>query len=139
MAIITKYIKVETKGYTDIINITDEVQKELESCKINNGIITIFVPGSTGGITTIEYEQGVIKDLKRLFEEIIPSNKEYAHNSKWGDNNGFSHTRAALLGPSICIPFINKILQLGTWQQIVFIDFDNKSRSRKIILQIIGE
>lgn len=139
MAVVSEKIKLKSQGDTDIINITDRVIGELKKSQLANGTVTLFVPGSTGALTTIEYEPGLIKDLNRLFEEIAPKKGEYAHNQTWGDGNGYSHVRAALLGPSVSVPFINKVLQLGTWQQIVFIDFDNRPRSRELILQIIGE
>jgi secondary thiamine-phosphate synthase enzyme len=106
---------------------------------INSGIITLFVPGSTAALTTIEYESGVVQDFQRLFEEIASKNRDYAHNARWGDGNGHSHIRAALLGPSLTIPFVDKKLTLGMWQQVVFVDFDNQPRDRTIIGQIIGE
>ncbi|MCK4325936.1 secondary thiamine-phosphate synthase enzyme YjbQ [bacterium] len=139
MAIVNKRIKLETKGDTDIIDITERVAAHLKGSALTNGTVTVFVPGSTAGITTVEYEPGVIKDLQRAFEEIASKDREYAHNKKWGDMNGYSHVRASLLGPSISVPFINGELQLGRWQQIILIDFDNRSRSREIILQIMGE
>ena len=139
MAIVNKRIKFETKGDTDIIDITERVAAHLKGSALTNGTVTVFVPGSTAGITTVEYEPGVIKDLQRAFEEIASKDREYAHNKKWGDMNGYSHVRASLLGPSISVPFINGELQLGRWQQIILIDFDNRSRSREIILQIMGE
>lgn len=139
MEVITACLFLKTKGHTDIINITEKIEKEIENCSLNDGIITIFIPGATGGITTIEYEEGLIKDLKTFFEEILPSYKEYHHNLKWKDYNGHSHLQASLLGPSLTIPFSHKSLQLGKWQQIIFIDFDNRPRERKLILQIIGK
>ncbi len=139
MAVVNKKIRLKSRGDTDIINVTDEVIEKLKNSQLANGAVTLFVPGSTGGLTTIEYEPGLIKDLNRLFEEIAPKRGEYAHNQTWGDGNGYSHVRASLLGPSLSVPFIDKVLQLGTWQQIVFIDFDNRPRSRDLILQIIGE
>lgn len=139
MAVVSEKIKLKSQGDTDIINITDEVIEKLKSSQLANGTVTLFVSGSTGGLTTIEYEPGLIKDLNRLFEEIASKKRDYAHNQTWGDGNGYSHVRAALLGPSLTVPFVNKVLQLGTWQQIVFIDFDNRPRSRELILQIIGE
>ena len=139
MAVITEQIQLNTSGDTDIIDITDQVAGYLRSNKVKDGVVTVFVPGSTAGLTTIEYEPGLIKDLKRLFEEIASKRKEYNHNLRWQDGNGYSHVRAALLGPSLAVPFKNKELQLGTWQQIVLIDFDNRPRSRRIIMQIIGE
>ena len=137
--VITKSIKLKTRGETDIIDITGKVADYVQSSKVKDGIVTIFMPGSTGGLTTIEYESGLIEDLKQSFEVIAPRDGEYHHNLRWQDGNGFSHVRAAVLGPSLTIPFSNKRLHLGTWQQIVFIDFDNRSRSRELIVQIIGE
>ncbi len=139
MGIITKTLDFETRGNTDIINITDDVQKALDRTNLKEGIITVFVPGATGAVTTIEYESGLIEDLTHAIERIVPQGIEYKHNLKWGDGNGHSHVRASLIGPSVTIPFLNAKLMLGTWQQIVFIDFDVRPRTRKIILQIIGD
>jgi len=139
MSIITKTLDFETRGNTDIINITDDVQKALDRTNLKEGIITVFVPGATGAVTTIEYESGLIEDLTHAIERIVPQGIEYKHNLKWGDGNGHSHVRASLIGPSVTIPFLNAKLMLGTWQQIVFIDFDVRPRTRKIILQIIGD
>ncbi len=137
--VITKTIKLKSKGDTDIIDITDSVSGCVESSKVKNGIVTVFVPGSTAGLTTIEYEPGLIEDIRQSLEVIAPRRGEYHHNLRWHDGNGFSHVRAAILGPSLTVPFSNKRLRLGTWQQIVFIDFDNRSRSRELVLQIMGE
>ena len=139
MSVITKKIKLNSQGETDIINITDNVRSSVEESKVKDGIVTVFIPGATGGVTTIEYEPGLINDIKRAFEIIAPREGEYQHNIRWKDGNGFSHVRATMLGPSLTVPFSNKKLQLGKWQQIIFIDFDNRPRSREIILQIIGE
>lgn len=139
MAVVTKRIGLNTKGDTQIIDITQSVAKELKDSKLKKGIVTVFVPGSTGGLTTVEYETGLISDLKRLFERMAPKAEEYQHNLRWQDGNGFSHVRASMLGPDITIPFLDGELQLGTWQQIVFIDFDNRPRTRELIVQIIGE
>lgn len=139
MTVKTERFAISTKGFTDIIDITSLIQQKLSKIDLNNGIVTIFSAGSTAGITTVEYEPGLIKDLKELFEKITPSNKDYHHNERWHDGNGFSHVRASLLGPSIAVPFANKKLILGTWQQIVFVDFDNCSRQREIVLQFLGE
>jgi len=139
MGIITKTLDFETRGNTDIINITDDVQKALDRVNLKEGIITVFVPGATGAVTTIEYEPGLIEDLTHAIERIVPQGIEYKHNLKWEDGNGHSHVRASLIGPSVTIPFSNAKLMLGTWQQIVFIDFDVRPRTRKIILQIIGD
>jgi len=135
----TRKIKFRSKGETDIIDITSEIGQAVAQTTYKDGVVTVFVPGSTGGLTTIEYESGVVSDLKDAFERVAPRHEDYAHNARWGDGNGFSHVRASFLGPSISIPFSNGHLMLGTWQQVVFIDFDNKSRSRELIAQVIGE
>ena len=137
--VITKSIRLKSKGETDIIDITDKVSDCVEDSKVKDGIVTIFASGSTAALTTIEYESGLIKDLRQSLEIIAPRRGQYHHNLRWQDGNGFSHVRSAILGPSLTVPFSNKRLQLGTWQQIVFIDFDNRPRSREIIVQIIGE
>jgi secondary thiamine-phosphate synthase enzyme len=137
--VVTKSISLKSKGETDIIDITDKVQACVSGSDMRSGIAIIFVPGSTGSLTTIEYESGLIKDLKTSFEIIAPRSGEYHHNIRWQDGNGFSHVRAALLGPCLSVPFSDRKLLLGTWQQIVFIDFDNRPRSRELIVQIIGE
>ncbi|MEK6732634.1 MAG: secondary thiamine-phosphate synthase enzyme YjbQ [Candidatus Omnitrophota bacterium] len=139
MAIITKKIKLSTKGDTDIINITDEVLSIVSKSDLKQGSVNVFVPGATAGITTVEYEPGLVQDLKVYFEKIAPKSGTYQHNTKWGDENGYAHVRASFLGPGITVPFVNKKLQLGVWQQIIFIDFDNRPREREIIVQIIGE
>lgn len=139
MTVINTSIALSTKGNADIIDITSQVDGIVKSSKIKNGLVAIFVPGSTGALTTIEYESGAIEDLRRAIERIAPENIEYKHNLKWGDGNGHSHVRAALLGPSIAVPIIDGKMALGTWQQIVFIDFDNRPRNRKIVVQIMGE
>lgn len=137
--VITKSIKLKSKGETDIIDITSEIKNAVQKSKLKNGVATLFVPGSTAGITTIEYESGVVNDLKKAFERWAARHGEYAHNMRWGDGNGFSHVRASLLGASFTVPFSGGNLTLGTWQQIVFVDFDNRPRSREIIVQMIGE
>ena len=137
--VVTKNIHLKSKGETDIINITSEVASALKGSKLKNGTATVFISGATGGITTVEYEPGLVSDLKTAFEKIAPRKGEYEHNTKWGDGNGFSHVRASLLGPSLTVPFTDGKLTLGTWQQIIFIDFDNRPRSREIVVQLIGE
>jgi secondary thiamine-phosphate synthase enzyme len=132
-------INFSTAGAGDIIDITSRIAEIARSSGILSGIVTLFVPGSTGALTTIEYEPGLIKDLPALFEKLVPSNIPYNHDLTWHDGNGFSHLRAAMIGPDLTIPFINGELQLGTWQQAVFLEFDNRKRNRKIILQVIGE
>lgn len=139
MTVITNKIKFNTEGETDIIDITGEVAKAVSGSRLKNGTVTVFVPGSTGGLTTVEYEPGLVEDLKRFFEKIAPERDSYSHNQRWHDGNGYSHVRASFLGPSISVPFVQKVLQLGTWQQIIFIDFDNRPRSRELVVQIIGE
>lgn len=139
MKIINETIKVSTKGSPDLINITNKVAAILRESKVKNGNATVFVVGSTAAMTTFEYEPGLIKDVKDLFEKLVPSTKHYAHDETWGDANGFSHLRAALQGPSLTIPFDGGKLLLGTWQQVVLAEFDNRPREREIIVQIIGE
>lgn len=139
MKITSKRINFKTRGETDIIDITGEVTNAIKASEIRNGIVTIFVPGATGAVTTIEYEPGLLKDLPAMLERIAPKEIEYEHEKRWHDGNGHSHVRASLLGPSITIPFEDGRLTLGTWQQIVFIELDNKSRSREIVLQIMGD
>ena len=137
--IATDTIALNTKGFNDVIDITGRVTKIVGQSGIQNGLVTIFCSGSTGGITTIEFESGVINDLKKAIEKIVPSNISYEHDKRWGDGNGFSHVRAALMKPSLTIPVVKGKLALGTWQQIVFMDFDNRERDRKVVVQIIGE
>ena len=132
-------ISLSTKGFSDIIDITDRVVAVLKRSQIQDGLVTVFCPGSTGALTTIEYESGVLRDLKVALERIVPSNITYEHDRRWGDGNGFSHVRAALMKPSLTIPLISGRLTLGTWQQIVFIDFDNRSRQRDVLVQVIGD
>ncbi len=139
MKIIDDSIRLSTSGFSDMKDLTQEVSNKLNDHKLQSGQVTLFVPGSTGGLTTIEYEPGLEKDFTELMERIIPSNKTYHHDARWGDGNGFSHVRASLMGPSLTVPFSGGKLMLGTWQQIVFVDFDNRSRSRSIVLQFIGE
>jgi len=139
MEMIFETITKETQGNTDIIDITPDVREKLRQSNFRQGAVLLFVPGSTGALTTIEYEPGLLEDLPEFFERIIPSNKAYHHDRTWGDANGYAHLRASLLGPSLNIPFYQGELTLGTWQQIIFLDFDNRPRHRKIILQILGE
>ncbi len=137
--IFSETISFSTKGFSDIIDITDQVESVIKHSKIENGLVTVFCPGSTGAITTIEYESGVLRDLQKAIERIAPSNIPYEHDQRWGDGNGFSHVRAALMKPSLTIPLQNGNLTLGTWQQIVFIDFDNRRRQRNLLVHILGE
>lgn len=139
MTVTTKGLQLNTRGNCDIIDITPQVSGEVERSGLEAGTVTIFVSGSTAGVTTVEYEPGLVSDLQALFERIVPQGIDYRHNIRWGDGNGHAHVRASLLGASLTIPFTQKSLMLGTWQQIVFIDFDNRPRSRQIVLQFIGE
>jgi len=131
-------LRFSTHGDGDVIDLTNRVQKVLDELKLTKGTVTCFVPGSTAGLTTIEYEPGLKKDLPILMEKLIPKRSNYHHNATWGDGNAFSHLRHALIGPSVTIPFSDGKLILGTWQQIVFLEFDNTPRKRKVILQFIG-
>ena len=137
--VLSDTFSLSTKGFCDIQDITSPVAGTVGKSKIKNGMVTVFCPGSTGAITTIEYESGVLEDLKKAIERMAPAEIPYAHDQRWGDGNGFSHVRAALIGPSLTVPVIQGSLSLGTWQQIVFIDFDNRSRRRKIVVQVMGE
>ena len=131
--------QVKTKGFSDVHDVTPKVKDLLRKTKLSDGVATVFVPGSTAGVTTIEYESGAIEDLKKAIERMAPQGIHYDHDARWGDGNGFAHVRAALLGPSLSIPVMKGELQLGTWQQIVLIDFDNRPRTREVIVQAIGE
>jgi len=139
MEIITGYITFDTRGHSDIIDITQNVNLELKRSGLKNGSVLIFVPGATGALTTIEFEPGLVSDLQDALERIAPKGLEYAHNLKWGDGNGHSHVRASLMSPSLTVPFVDGKMTLGTWQQIIFIDLDNRSRSRKLVVQMTGE
>ena len=135
----TETISLKTNGNCDIINITHHVETLLSKSNLSNGIVTVFVTGSTAGVTTIEYEPGLVADIKEAFERIAPKSIPYAHNETWGDGNGYSHIRASLLGASLVIPFTDSKMVLGTWQQIVLVDFDNRPRKRDVVVQIMGE
>jgi len=139
MTVITKTISLETKGDVDLVDITPHVSEALKESCLFEGIVTIFVPGSMGSVSTIEYEPGLLKDIPKALERIAPSGIEYAHHRTWGCDNGKSHVRAILIGPGIVVPFINSKLTLGTWQQIVFMDFDTRPRKRELIVQVMGE
>jgi secondary thiamine-phosphate synthase enzyme len=139
MTIKTFSISLNTRGNADIHDITNKIAGLVADSGLKDGTVTVFCPSSTSGLTTIEYESGALSDLRRLFDEIVPQNREYAHNARWHDGNGHSHVRAALLGPSITIPFVDGGLTLGTWQQVIYVDFDNRPRQRQLVVQIIGE
>jgi len=138
MAVVTKEVEIETKGFNDIHDITSLVDDFVKKLPFSEGSVIIFVPGSTGGVTTIEFESGVIDDLKDAFERLIPQTIEYRHNLRWGDGNGFSHVRSAICKTSLTVPFMANKPLTGTWQQIVFIDFDNRKRHRRLIFQASG-
>jgi len=139
MKFVTREMHFSTQGNSDIINLTDTVKKYLKGTNLNSGLVNLFIPGATGGLTTMEYEPGLIADVQQTFQRIAPEETEYLHNLTHEDKNAHSHIRASLVGPSLSIPFEDATLQLGEWQQIVFIDFDNRPRQRKVLLQIISE
>ena len=139
MSVITKVITVSSNGESDMIDITRQTDESIKASGLQDGIVTIFVPGSTASITTIEYELGLKKDFPKMLARIAPSEIEYEHDNTWHDGNGHSHVRASLIGPSLTVPFKNKSLMLGTWQQIVLLEMDTRPRERKVVLQIIGE
>jgi secondary thiamine-phosphate synthase enzyme len=139
MPVKTGNISLSTRGNTDIHDLTRELQRLVEQSGLRNGTLTVFCPSSTSGLTTVEFESGAISDLKRMFEELVPSNRDYAHNATWDDGNGHSHMRASLLGASLTIPFVEKSLTLGTWQQVIYIDFDIRPRHRELVVQMVGE
>ena len=130
---------VETKGFTDVLDITPQVERIVSASGVRSGIVLVFTPGSTAGLTTIEYEPGAVSDLKDAVARLAPEGIAYAHDARWGDGNGFSHVRAALLGPSLSLPVRGGAPVTGTWQQIVLVDFDNRPRSRRVEVQIIGD
>ncbi len=135
----SKTLQFSSQGNCDIIDITSQVGRAIHESSVDSGTVTVFVTGSTAGVTTIEYEPGLIDDLEKLFERIAPKNIPYGHDERWADGNGHSHVRASLLGSSLVVPFEGKRLMLGTWQQIIVIDFDNRPRNRTVMLQIMGE
>lgn len=139
MTVRTQPISLQTRGNAEVVDITHQVAQAVDTSGLKNGAVTLFCPSATSGLTTIEYESGCIQDLRRLFDEIVNPDRHYAHNARWGDGNGHSHVRAALLGPSLSVPFVNGRLTLGTWQQIVFVDFDNRPRQRELVAQLMGE
>jgi secondary thiamine-phosphate synthase enzyme len=136
MPVHNSHIFVRTTAKTDIIDITPEISREVKESSVVNGTVTVFIPGSTGAVTTIEFESGVINDLKKAIDRMAPEAIYYEHNERWGDGNGYAHVRAAMIGPSLHIPIVEGSMTLGTWQQIVLLDFDNRPRKRRIIIQI---
>ena len=137
--VITQELNLHSEADCDVQDVTPQVEQAVRDSGLQAGTVTLFCPGSTGGLTTIEYESGVITDLQQVMEEIAPRDRDYRHHLRWGDDNGSAHIRAALLGPSLTVPFVEGRLTLGTWQQIVFINFDTQPRSRKLVLQMMGE
>ena len=135
----TGYVELSTRGHADMHDITPQVEQILADCEVQMGTVTLFTPSSTSAITTIEFESGALDDLRRALDEIAPPNRDYRHNLRWGDGNGHAHLRSALLGPSLTVPIVDGRLILGTWQQILFIDFDIRPRRRRLVVQIIGE
>ena len=139
MTVVSKSIQIRSKGENDMIDLTDQISEFVRDSGISNGIGTIFVSGSTGSITTIEFEPGLIKDFPEMLSRMAPKNLDYGHEQMWHDGNGHSHVKASLMGPSLTVPFSNGELLLGTWQQIVFLELDTRARTRNLVLQIIGE
>ncbi|MBI2838621.1 MAG: YjbQ family protein [Acidobacteria bacterium] len=137
--VITSSLELQARGPDHFIDITGQVAGIIGQAGLRNGNVTLFVPGSTAGLTTIEYEEGVLTDMHELMERMVPSGTAYHHDAAWGDGNGFSHLRASLIGPSLTIPFSGGKMCLGTWQQVVFMDFDNRPRRRELVCQLIGE
>jgi secondary thiamine-phosphate synthase enzyme len=138
MATSSTTLSLSTRGFNDVHDLTGRVEEFLQSSGVTDGLLIVFVPGSTAGITTIEYEPGAVSDLQHAIDRLAPESLHYDHDARWGDGNGFAHVRAALLGPSLTIPIIGGSLQRGTWQQIVLVDFDNRPRQREVIVQVLG-
>jgi len=137
--VITREIQLRTQGHTSIEDVTARIQAAVAESGLKAGIVILFCPGSTAGLTTIEYENGVVSDLQQVLDEIVPPDRAYRHHLRWGDDNGSAHVRAALIGPSLTVPFVAARLLLGAWQQIVFIDFDTGPRARRLVVQVMGE
>jgi len=139
MAVESRSFSFSTQTEMDVVDITNEVADILSQSAVKDGIVTVFVPGSTGALTTLEHEPGLVQDIKDFFERTVPEDMDYHHEERWHDNNGHSHIRASLVGPSVTVPFRDRRLMLGTWQQLVFLDFDVRARERELIVQIMGE
>jgi secondary thiamine-phosphate synthase enzyme len=137
--VVTEEFNLSCNGFCDIRNITESVTEAVRNSSLKNGVAIVFTPSATSAITTVEYESGMLADFETFFERVAAQAWEYKHNERWHDGNGFSHVRAALLGPSLSIPVVDGQLTLGTWQEIAFLDFDNRQRNRRIIVQIVGE
>jgi secondary thiamine-phosphate synthase enzyme len=139
LTVVTRQLSIQTRGEGDILDVTGDVARAVAGSTLKNGAVTVFVPGSTGALTTIEYEPGLLKDLPNVLERVAPRELGYEHERRWHDGNGHSHVRASIIGPSITVPFVDGRLTLGTWQQIVFLELDVHNRRRELVLQIIGE
>jgi secondary thiamine-phosphate synthase enzyme len=139
MAVVTKDLECLTRGNGDTLDVTPMAEAAVKESKLRRGVLTLFIAGSTAALTTIEFEPGAVADFQRTFEDLAPADAEYQHHLRWGDDNGHAHVRAALLGPSLSVPFVDGKLTLGTWQQIVLCDFDTRPRGRQIVAQIVGE
>ena len=139
MSVFTGKLLIDDGGGYEVFDITEKVKAQVKKSGLVNGTVTIFVPGTTGAVTTVEYEPGLVRDLEDFFDTYIPSGKDYHHERRWHDGNGHSHVRASLVGASISVPFVDGKLTLGTWQQIIFLEFDNKPRHRELIIQVVGE
>jgi secondary thiamine-phosphate synthase enzyme len=139
MAVITGSIELTTRGSAQMIDITSDTARIVGQTGLDSGTVTLFCPSATSALTTIEFEPGCLSDLARLFDEVADPARHYAHNARWGDGNGHSHVRAALLGASLTVPFVDGRLTLGTWQQIIYVDFDNRARQRRLVAQVMGE
>jgi len=139
MPVVSDSFSLKTRGNGQILDITGEVSEAVRKSGLESGLVTVFVPGSTAGVTTVEYEPGLVEDLDEMFERVAPGDSEYHHNLRWNDGNGHSHVRASLLGASLTVPFSGCRLMLGVWQQVILVDFDNRSRSRDIVCQVMGE
>ncbi len=137
--IVTGTIELQTRGYGHVVDITARVARVVEESGLQDGLVTVFCPSATSAVTTIEFEEGAVRDFQRLFDEIAPQDRVYMHNRRWGDGNGHSHVRAALLGPSLTVPFVSQRMTLGAWQQIVYVDFDNRPRDRRLVVHLMGE
>lgn len=139
MVVNSHILKIRTRREGELVNITDQVQEVIDEAKLEDGVAVLFVPGSTGALTTIEYEPGLVMDFPAALDRLIPKNIPYEHEKRWHDGNGHSHVRASMLGPDLTVPFQRRKLMLGTWQQIVFVELDVRPRERTIIAQLIGE
>lgn len=137
--VMTQQVEFRTRGNGHVLDLTGDIRRRLQESGLQNGIVTVFTPSSTSGLTTLEFESGAVHDLGAMFDRVVPPDIDYRHNLRWGDGNGHSHVRHALLGPSLTVPFVDGRLTLGTWQQIIFVDFDNRARSRTVLVQIMGE